>query len=84
MARTPDEYPSEKQLELLRFIIRHVEEHGFQPSQSEMCQEFGITKNAVTERLKNLERHGVIGLPEGNRERAVRLKHVKFRAYFER
>ena len=61
-------------------IIRHVEEHGFQPSQAEMCREFRITKNAVTTRLKGLADRGVIELPDRNRGRAIRLRYVEFEA----
>jgi DNA-binding MarR family transcriptional regulator len=82
MARRRSLEPTEKQLDVLRYIVRCVEMFGYQPAQSEIAAEFGITKNAVTERLKGLEGHGVIGLPEGNRERAIRLKHVRFRAEF--
>ncbi len=74
--------PSEKQLAVLRYIIAHVERHGFQPNQSEMAVHFGVTQNAISDRLKRLARSGVIDMPEDEkrRERAIRLKHVKFKA----
>jgi SOS-response transcriptional repressor LexA len=72
---------SEKMLEVLRHIIDFVEENGYQPSQAEMAAHFGVTKSAVAARLKGLAERGVIGLPDGDRERAVRLFFIKYKAY---
>jgi len=80
MATESDPNPSEKQLEVLRYIIAHIETHGFQPSQSEVAQAIGVTKNAIQGRLKELARRGIIDLPAGNRERAIVLKYIQFRA----
>lgn len=76
-----DPNPSEKGLEVLRRIIAHVEIHGYQPSQQELADAIGVSKNAVQGRLKELARRGVVTLPEGNRERAIILNHVRFKAY---
>jgi SOS-response transcriptional repressor LexA len=75
--------PSEKQMELLDYLIRHIEEHGFQPSYSEMAEHFGVTKNAIQGRLRGLARKGIIELPRRAkvRERAVVLKQVRFKAW---
>lgn len=80
MPATSDPNPSEKQLEVLRYIISYVEVNGFQPSQLEIADYFGLSKNAIQNRLKELERRGVIEMPKG-RERAVMLKWVRYRAY---
>ncbi len=74
-----DPNPSEKQLEVLLYIIAHVEVHGYQPSQAELAAHFKVSKNAIQGRLKELDRRGLIELPEG-KERAIILKNVEFRA----
>jgi DNA-binding MarR family transcriptional regulator len=84
MSRLPSEQPTAKQLRVLRYILAHVERHGFQPSQREIAQHFGLTDNAVLVRLKGLERHGLVELSGGARERAVVLRHVRFRVYFSK
>jgi Mn-dependent DtxR family transcriptional regulator len=81
MTRAPETEPSEKMLEVLRHIIDFVEENGYQPSQAEMAGHFGVTKSAVAARLKGLAERGVVGLADGDRERAVRLYYVKYKAY---
>jgi DNA-binding MarR family transcriptional regulator len=58
--------------------------HGFQPSQREIAHHFGLTDNAILMRLKGLERHGLVELAGGSRERAVVLRHVRFKVYFSR
>lgn len=82
MPRTPDQYPSEKLLEVLRFIILHVEKFGYQPSQAEIAKEFGVTKNAITSRLKSLEQWGLIQLPKGKKDRAILIRYVSFQVVF--
>lgn len=80
MPKKPIDTPSEKQLEVLRFI-EHVEEHGFQPSQQEIANAFGLTKTAISARLRELAARNLIEMPESGKERAVRLKFLKFKAY---
>jgi len=75
-----DPNPSEKQLEMLRCIVSFVEVNGYQPSQQEIAAHFGLSKNVIQMRLKELARRGVIEMPAG-RERAVILKWVRYRAY---
>jgi len=81
MPRTPDPEPSIKQLELYRWIISYVEEHGYQPSQVEMGAAFGIGRGGITERLRGLASRKFIHLPKGEKERAIILPMVKFTAY---
>jgi predicted transcriptional regulator len=44
----------------LRFLISNVGRHGYQPSYNEMVAHFGVTKNAIVERLRGLARRGYI------------------------
>jgi SOS-response transcriptional repressor LexA len=81
MPRKPDPEPSEKQKEILEFIVLTVSQKGFQPSQQEMADHFGITKNAVAQRLDELAKRGLIEMVGKNRERAISLKGVKFKPY---
>lgn len=64
MARKRESRPSEKQLEVLEFIITHVCERGYQPTRNQMAASFGVTRNAITQRLRLLAEHGLIGHPE--------------------
>ncbi len=82
MPPKPNPEPSVKQLEILRFIVHHIERLGFQPSQSEIGAAFGITKNSVTGRLKGLAKRGFVTLTEGQQERAIKLNYVQFRAEY--
>jgi DNA-binding MarR family transcriptional regulator len=76
--------PSDKQLETLRYLITFIEDHGYQPTQSEMAIHFDVTKNAIQNRLRELAKRGLVDMPAGEktRERALVIKHVKFRAYY--
>lgn len=78
MPATPDPNPSEKQLETLTFIIAHVMTHGYQPSQQEMAEHFGVSKGAINGRLKELARRGLIELSDGKVERAIIIPFVEF------
>ncbi len=75
-----DPAPSDKQLEVLKYIIEHVEEHGYQPTQAEMAAKFGVTKSAIGSRIKELARRGLVEVRPGNKERAIVLPHVEFKA----
>ena len=72
--------PTEKQAEIYRLILNHVEVFGFQPSYSELGLVLGISKKAVVDRLKQLEKKGLITLARGKRERAIVFHHVRFTA----
>jgi SOS-response transcriptional repressor LexA len=73
---------SERQLEVLQFIVSYTQEHGYQPSRREMAEAFGVTRSAITGRLKDLERRGYVCLSNPG-DRAVILMYVRFRAYFD-
>ncbi len=85
MPRTTSPQPSEPQLDVLRYVICFVEEHGYQPTQAEMAAHFGVTKNAIQSRIKELARRGFVQLAEGEktRERALKLNYVKYRAIYD-
>lgn len=51
---------TDRQLEVLGFIRRHMDALGYAPSVREISQEFGIALNAVAEHLKALERKKAI------------------------
>ncbi len=84
MGRTTSPQPSEEQLEVFRYVISFVQEHGYQPTQAEMAKHFGVTKNAIQSRIRELGRRGFVELTEGEkvRERALKLNHVKFTVVF--
>jgi SOS-response transcriptional repressor LexA len=79
MPPTANPNPSEKQLELVLFIIRHVERWGYQPSRSEMAAHFKVTKSAINGRLIEAEARGIIKIQPG-KERAILLKYIRFQA----
>ena len=81
MSRQSSREPTGKQLEVLRYITEHVEEHGYQPTQGEVAGHFGVTRAAIQARLRGLSRKGLVEVPPGKKERAVVLKRLKFRAY---
>lgn len=80
MGRKRSDEPTTAQLAVLRYIVSHVEEKGYQPSQQEMATHFGITKPSLVSRLKELERRGLTEMFP-NRERGIRLVYVRFRAH---
>lgn len=52
---------TEKQLKLLRFIAKSIDESGCQPSYRDMCDEFGWSSpNAVVSFMNALEKKGVV------------------------
>lgn len=81
MGRKVSVDPTPKQVEVFKFLIRYVEQHGFQPSQQEMAEALEVTQNAVSERLRGLAQRGYIDMPN-DRERSIIFKNVKFRAVF--
>jgi DNA-binding IclR family transcriptional regulator len=80
MPRTPSLEPSDKQKELLAYILQYVEEHCFQPSQTEMAEHFKVTKNAITGLLEGLANRGWVDLSGGDRQRAIGLPRWRFHA----
>jgi len=80
MPLPPDPNPSPKQLEVILFLINHVEVFGFQPSQQEMADALGISKSAIQNRLRECERRGLVRI-NPHAERAVQVYNVRYSAY---
>lgn len=69
-----------KQLELYDFLVRHVEQFGYQPSLKEMGEAFGVTRNAVKDRVKQLVHKGLVALPAVYQDRCLGLPGLRFAA----
>lgn len=69
-----------RQSEVVLFVRRYAERHGYAPSRREIAEELGVTVNAITGHLVAAERKGVLRraartargltLTPGGRERA--------------
>lgn len=65
---TDKDYPAlltDRQQEVLLFIERNCAEKGYPPTIQEIAQQFGICANAAKDRLKSLQRAGIIRLSPG-------------------
>lgn len=62
---------------MLNLLVRHLEEHGFQPTYRELAEHMGCSIFRIHTMMKSLQRRGLVALPGDNRERAVRLLHVR-------
>jgi len=82
LSQTSDR-PGEKQLELFRHIVEHVERRGFQPSPEELAAHFGVTAQAIRGRVDELEQRGLVKKPE-RWERNLELMHVEFEARWKK
>lgn len=74
---------TELQAQVLMLIIRHVEEHGFQPSMTELAETLGVTVKSVRDRLLQVAQKGYLEFPGKKQERCYRLKGVRFTATVE-
>jgi len=69
---------TERQQSILRFIARHINKHGYQPSLRELGAEFGIKNpNGVLCHLRSMERKGHVSLL-GSTARAVQFKWKEY------
>jgi repressor LexA len=73
---------SEKQREVLEFLVRFIEENGYQPSLKEMAEFFGITKKALRDRIMQLRAKGYVNVPAERQERCLKLSNLRFKAVF--
>ncbi len=73
---------TEKQAEVWMFLVNYVEANGYQPSQVEIAEHFGVTKKAIADRLVQLHAKGYIELPERYKDRCIKIMYVKFHAEF--
>jgi hypothetical protein len=69
-----------KQLDLLGWIVRHVETHGSQPSLREMGARFGVGTTAIRNWLLELEELKLVEWTGRLGRRALRLPGVCFQA----
>lgn len=77
--------PTQPQLEVYFFLVQYVAAHGFQPSQRELAERFGIKQASMSGRLKGLAEHGLVEFPDAaKRDRAIRLKRVSFSPSFDK
>jgi SOS-response transcriptional repressor LexA len=83
------------QFDTLFFIADHIDKHGYAPSCNDIAREFGgLQSQAVIDRLKALERHGLITrkryvarsivLTRLGLEKAGRLSPDRIRTSFDR
>ncbi len=70
--------PGPEELALLGHLIKFVEEHGFQPTIDELARDLQTKSQQIRKWLHGLVKCGHLGLI---RERAMVLRHVKFRAF---
>lgn len=62
-----------RQREILNYISEHIDQQGFPPTRSELCEHFGFrSPNAAESHLRALDRKGVIQLGRG-RSRGITL-----------
>ena len=67
-----------RQREILEFIARYMEQHGYAPSYQEIADAFGIaSKQGVVRHLEALERKGYIE-KSGATARSIRIVHPEF------
>lgn len=71
--------PTDRQKEVLRFVVEFIEQHGYQPSRREIAEHFGVAPNSIMGHLRGLEQRGFIDLSNG-KDRAMRIPNVYFRA----
>lgn len=73
---------TEKQAEVWKYLVDHVERHGFQPSNREMAEHFGIFPKALSDRLDQLASKGYIQFAGKWQDRCLKLNYVRFHAEF--
>lgn len=72
--------PTPKQFEVYYFIIKYVQDNGYQPSQTEIASSLGVSRPVIEKRMVSLERKGFIERTKGKSDRAIRLPGLKFKA----
>lgn len=63
-------------MDLVEYVLRHVMEKGYQPSQKELGEHFGVSYQAVQQRLGVLKKEGIV---EVFGDRAIHVLGVKFK-----
>lgn len=67
---------TDKQKAMLASIINSIKNNGYQPSYDELAYEFSITKKAVSDMLRAIEKKGYIEIPE-RRGRSIKIVSVE-------
>jgi len=60
MSGKRDRRVTPRQMQILRFIRDHEQEHGYAPTMQELADELGISKVTVFEHLEHLRRKGLV------------------------
>jgi SOS-response transcriptional repressor LexA len=66
---------TKRQGELIKLIVSHVQEHGFQPTAEEMAEKMDISSSSVQKDLAKLEKSGVIRILS---DRAILIAGVSY------
>jgi len=68
-----------KQTEVYNSIVRYIEEHGYPPTISEICQDVGLkSKSSVFYHVQNMLALGLLETDADNLARAIRVPGYKF------
>lgn len=81
MPRQRSDVPTDAQQQLLAFIFSYLEEHCCQPALAEMAEHFGVSKEAILDRLRGLRERGFVSFADKPSPRALVLHFVKCRVY---
>jgi len=73
---------TEAEGEVFSYIVEFVKQYGYQPSCTEIAAHFGVTRAAISQRIKRLASKGFVELPGVYQDRCLRLKNVRFEAIF--
>ena len=73
---------TEPQAQVFKYIVKHVCEHGFQPSTTEMATHFGVSRRAIADRIKQLASKGYVHLTPLFQSRNLILTGVKYEAEY--
>ena len=69
---------SDRQEAILRFVARHIDKHGWQPSIRDIGDHFGIASpNGVASHLRAMKRKGYVS-PNPTTARAISFEWKKF------
>jgi DNA-binding Lrp family transcriptional regulator len=65
-------------MELWAYVVKYIEENGYQPSRAEMAERFRISETSVQSRLEGLEQRGRVVMT--GIDRALQMPDIKFKA----
>lgn len=71
--------PTDRQAQILGFIIAHIEDNGAPPTLREISAEFSLgSTNAAMDHLRALKRRGLIDFGERLKSRFIRIPNVRW------